>query len=108
MNTSLCGFPSVPSTAPGRSTQDGSPGLQTPSFTAASQYPCFVFHTSSRPSLSVFLTVVLTITAPQDTHPCWLLLGTTMIVAEGSSAFTGFGISGYFWSPKVQVGLSQL
>ncbi len=80
------------------------PTVQEPSLIEASQYPCFVFHTSSRPSPSVFWTVVLTITAPHDTHPPWLLFGTTIVVAEALSSFIGFD-AGF---EKVQVVLSQL
>src|ERR1700688_4436183 len=103
---SLCGNSGVPSTAPVRSTHEGSPGLHAPSFHAASQYPGGLdfFHESSNPSPSVFLTVVLTITAPQATHPWLLMLGTTLVVAEAASSFTGFALG----SPKVQVGLSQV
>src|SRR5690242_2066156 len=54
------GFRTVPSCAPGRSTQAASPGLHTPPLMEASQYPGRLgelggaFQTSKRPSLSVF------------------------------------------------------
>ena len=62
------------------------------------------FHTSSRPSLSLFLTVVLTMTAPQATHPWLLVDGMTSVVAEAASSPTGF----VFGSGKVQVTVSQV
>ena len=41
-----------------------------------------VFHESRMPSLSLFFTVVLTITAPHETHPWLLMDGTTFVVAS--------------------------
>src|SRR5258708_19666391 len=58
-----------PDVAPGSETQEGSVVAHAPSLTEASQYPLFCFHTSRMPSLSLFWTVVLTMTAPQDTQP---------------------------------------
>src|SRR4051812_39369902 len=79
-----------PVVAPVRSTQAGSPGpLQDPLLIEASQYPeprWSFFHEFRIPSPSVFLTVVLTITAPHETHPALLMAGLTCVVAKLSSS----------------------
>jgi hypothetical protein len=55
------------------------------------------------PSLSLFLTVVLTITAPDETHP---EEGTICVVAYAVSSITGF--EGFLLAlVNVHVGLSQ-
>src|ERR1700693_5113412 len=90
--------------APRSGTQAASPEPLQLMLTDASQYPWFVFHMSSRPSPLVLLTVVLKITAPQDTQPLLLGVGITIVVAEVLSPDIGFGTFGF---GKVQVGLSQ-
>src|ERR1700739_442137 len=112
MNTSFS-----PCTAPGRSTQAGSPGpLHWPSFTEASQYPGVAalgargtFHTSRMPSPSLLLTVVLTMVAPQDAQPALAPLAATWVVAEPECSPSGFERLTYVRpGSKVHVGLSQL
>src|SRR4029077_2830133 len=112
MNTSFS-----PCTAPGRSTQEGSPGpLHWPSFTEASQYPGVLalgaagtFHTSRMPSPSLLLTVVLTMVAPQDAQPGLTPLAATWVVTEPECSAIGFERFTYVpLGSKVQVGLSQL
>ena len=81
--------------------------VHTPLLNAASQYPWSAFHESRMPSLSVFLTVVLTIIAPQETHPCMLEAGMTCVVTELESSIIGFE---GFWLEllNIHVGLSQV
>src|SRR5215469_554864 len=78
---------------PERETQEGSDDpVQVPGLIATSQYPCWLFHTFRRPSPSSFLTLVSTMITPQSTHPCWLVDGTTLVVAEAASSCTGFTV----------------
>src|SRR3954447_7130073 len=90
-----------PVSAPVRSTQAGSPLLHEP-LIERSQYPWLVFQESRMPSLSLFLTVVLTMTAPHETHPWLLEEGTTCVVAKVASSVIGLALL------KVHVGLSQV
>src|SRR6266478_9819616 len=85
----------------GRSTQPGSPArLHVPASSAtASQYPWFVFHESTRPSPALLFAVVLMMLAPQDTQPCWLLLGVTTTVAKSECSAIRFEVG----PKKVQV-----
>src|SRR6266403_1584962 len=91
-----------PIVASGIGTHDGSVLLQEPLFTEASQYPPFIFHESSIPSSPVFLTVVLMITAPHETHPWLLMDGTTCVVAMLESGASGLPLG------NVHVGLSHV
>src|SRR5436305_8625085 len=94
-----------PAVASGRSAHAGSvrlPLLHTPLLMEASQYPLSIFQESRIPSASLFLTVVLTMTAPHETHPWLLEVGTTCVVAKVASSAIGLALL------KVHVGLSQV
>src|SRR3982750_182906 len=84
-----------PAVASGRSTHAGSvrlPLLHTPLLMEASQYPLSLFQESRIPSPSLFLTVVLTMTAPHETHPWLLEEGTTCVVAKLASSVIGLAL----------------